>query len=305
MKIDAILAENLLAAMAAKQVSYIDLKKLNGVALEKDLDPAKSTDGTRFLKENNWRLQDAREILKLLDLSKNAPMILKLLRRPDWLRIMAQMPKETLLRGLRFFSREKLLRLVWMLPMHIQVKLLLKMFGLKHLVEKMRMPEMIHMLKSHQLPMGLLAKRLMQLDKKFLLLLMGKITGQKIEHLSKREMLPMLQRMKKGQVLEGLKFLPYKAMHPLMIHIFKKQPELLMRMSDAFLAHAYQRVTMPELLRASVVFPKGIVLKLLEQLSDDFLVMVPAMADEGLLTEMLLSEHPDMLLSLGAALLAA
>ncbi len=303
MKVDAILAENLQAALAAaKYVSYIDLKKLNGVARKDDLD---NPDGTRFLKENNWRLQDAREILKLLDLSKNGLMILKLLHRRDWLRIMSQMPKETLLRGLRFFSRDKLLRMVWFLPMEIHVKLLLKMFGLKRLVEKMRMPEMIHMLKSQKLPMRILANRLMTLDRKFLLMLMGKITGQNMDNLTKREMLPMLQRMKKGQVLEGLKFLPYKAMHPLMMHVFKKQPELLMRMSDAFLANVYQRVTMPQLLRASVVFPKGTLLKLLEQLSDDFLVMVPAMADEGMLAGMLLSEHSDVLLSLGASLLAA
>lgn len=292
-----------MAALAASQVNYIDLKKLNGVAVEGDL---KVSSGKRFMAENGWRLQDAREVLKLLNLSKNAEVILKLLNREDWLAIMAQMPKDLLLRGLRFFSREKLLRLMWLLPMHLQIKLLIRMYGLKRLVEKMRMPELIHLLKTEQLPMPMLAYFLVRfLDKTFLKQLMTAILGHSAHGLSPQEMQPMLARMKRGQVMEGLKALPYKALHPFMTEVLMRRPELLLRMSDAFLARVYQNITQPQAINACEVLPKEVLLVMLAQLSDDWLVMVPAMADEGLLSGILLAEHSDILLALGASLLAA
>lgn len=304
MRVDGVVPEQLTAALVAGKLSYIDLAKLQGVALEKDL--TGGADGTRWQQENGWRLNDAYEILKLINFTQNKLMILQLLRRPDWMRLLWELPKEDLLRGLRFFSREKLLRLIYWLPKEFQLKILLRVLGLKYLVELMRGPDMLMMLRSEELPMRLLAKRLVHfMDKKYLHQLLGEISQGQVNHLSVREMHPMFARLKKGQVLEAMTKLPYNALQPFMVNVLKLNMQLLMHVPETFINRAFANRAMSELMAGAEVLPKGVVIKLLEQLPDDYLAAVPTLADESLLLSLLLEGHSNVILSLGASLLAA
>lgn len=304
MRVESVNPEQLMAALVASKISYLELAKLDKIGLDKDL--VGKTDGCRWLEENRWRLNDANEILRLINFSEYKELILKMMRRSDWMKLIELMDKEDLLRGLRFFSREKLLRLIYWLPKQFQIKILLRMLGLKYLVKLMRAPDILRMLRSQQIPMALLAKRLVHfMDPKYLKHIMREIApNSDVDNLTPNEMGSMLARLKKRQVLEGMKNLPYKALHPFMMEVLKGDMQLLMHIPDTFIDKAFANRAMSELLLGAEVLPKGIIVELLEQLPDDYLMAVPALADDGELMAMIVEEYSHLILSLGASLLA-
>ena len=289
-----------IALWLAKKTSYISLKGLNHYANRKDL---KDNSGARFVRENQWRGMDIRLLLKNLRLSENKILVLMLLKRSDWMDLLWLMDKSKLVIGLRFFSKDKLLRLMTLLPKRLLIKMLLRVFPLKDLIKRMPISEMMHIFRSKRLPVKILVKAMKDLnDRRFLMQLMGKVTGKEMGRLTNEEMLEMMKKFKKHRIMDGMRFLPYKALQPFMKRLITQDPELMMRMTGDFIFRQFSTLSKPELMMPFVLVEKDLLIKMLSFLPDKFIMQIAATIDDKKFEDYLVSQQYGLLEWLGNSL---
>ncbi len=290
------------ASAMANQTSYIELMGLEGKVSASSIDNNK---GTRYLRENNWRGLDLYEVARHLQISQNKVMILRLLKRAELLQILQLLDKQKLINGLNFFSKERLLRLMMLLPKRILIKMLLHLFPMDYLVQKMPTHELFAILRSNKLDVRQMVKGFQMMDPKFLHFILGKIVGRNVDHLGMREMLDIFMKLKKRMILDGMKFLPFDALQPFVLNFTKQDPRLLENMSLAFIFKLFEKMAKPTMLDAFNVLPESMILKFLAQLPDKFLIMVAAQIDNATLEKYLIAQQPNLLAMLAGANLAA
>jgi hypothetical protein len=300
MRIEGIECE--VAVALAAQTSYIEQMGLQGKVGTNSID---DNTGTRFLREKNWRGVDMYEVLRNLQISKNKILILKLLQRADLLRILLLLHKDQLINGLRFFSKEKLLRLLMMLPKQVLIKMLLHLFSMEFLISKMPTHEIFSVLRNQKITVRELVKGFEMMDPKFLHFILGKITGMNVQHLSMREMLDIFMKLRKRTILDGMQFLPFKALMPFILNFTKKDPTLFESLSLAFIFKLFEKMSKPSMLECFQLLPESMILKFLGQLPDKFLIQVAAQIDDGAFEKYLVSQQSNLLAMLGGGNLAA
>jgi hypothetical protein len=242
---------------------------------------------------------DLSAVTKLLDVGQNKLRILKLLRRSDWLKILALMPKELLVNALRLFNKAKLMRLVMMLPKKILVKMLLQVIKMEDLIKKMPTVELMGILRSNRLNNRELVKGLQKMDPQFVLLLLQRIHGNyDYSKLKPYEIAQIFMQTDKRRLMEGFKTLPFKVLQPFVTGFVKNDPELLMSMSDAFVFKLFDRMPKPTLLQACMVLPNDMIIKMLSQLPDQLMMLAAAQVDDQTLEQYLITQHPDLLQAL-------
>lgn len=245
---------------------------------------------------------DLPKLASNLRVSRNKLRILRMLRRHDWIALLHLMPKELLLNALRFFNKEKLLRLIMSLPKVLIIKLLLKVFKLEELIKKMPTSELMRILRSKRLNSRELAKGIVKLDPKYILQLLQKLYGDHdYSHLKPYDLMQIFMQTPKERLLEAFKTLSFKALQPLVTGFVKKDPELLMSISEAFIYKSLSRISKPSLLEGCQVLPPDILIKMLTQLPDAFLMIAAAQVDDTIFEQYLIGKHPDLLISLANA----
>ncbi len=213
------------------------------------------------------------DIVKLLQVGSNKLRILKLLRRADWINLLHLMPKELLINALRLFSKSKLMRLIMMLPKRLLIKMLLRIFKLEDLMKKMPTVELMRILRSGKLNNRELVKGLQKMDPAFVMLLLQRIYGDyDYSHLKQYDMMRIFMHTNKERLMEAFKTLPFKVLTPFVTEFVKRDPELLMNISDAFIFKLLDRMSKPTLLQACTVLPNDILIKFLTQLPNQLLM---------------------------------
>ncbi len=289
------------AMLAANRASYAELMGLSGKVTTSSLD---DNSGSRYLMENRWGGLDMHALMKHLNVGKNKLMILQLLKRGDLMSILRLLDKDQLLHGLRFFSKQKLMQFLTFLPKRMHIKMVLHLWGMDNLIQKLPPRELFSILRSRRLPMREMVKGFATMPKKFLNFMMGKIMNRNLSHLSQREMLTIFRKLKKRMVLDGMRFLPYKALTPLVNKFAQKDPELLLHISGAFLFKLFDKMPKPMLIEGFSVLQKEMLVQFLGNLPDKQLVAVAAQLDDSAIEQYLLSEQSGLLAMLGADLAA-
>lgn len=293
--------DSIIASAVAGQINYIELR---GLANRISSSSLRDTKGSRYLQEAQFRDIEIYEVIKALHLQRmdTKIMILSLLRRWDLIELLYMMDKDQLINGLRFFDKRKILRLMTALPKKLLIKMLRHLFSIDELVGKMPTQELFNILRSEKLPNRELMKGFQYMDMRFLHLLIYKITGQEVSGLRQDEIMDILFKTRKHLIIEGLKFLPFKALTPFVTRLVKNNPELLEDMSMQFMFKLFEHMSKPTLLQSFQVLPEDVIIeRFLSQLPDQFLVLTVAQIDPSILQGYLLSKHSDLLQSLGEA----
>jgi hypothetical protein len=95
--------------------------------------------------------------------------------------------------------------------------------------------------------------------------------------------------------------MPFKALQHIVTGLVKKDPELLMGMSEAFIFKLLSRTTKPALIEGALVLPPEILIKFLLQLPDQFLMIAAAQIDDTTFEEYLIAKHPEIVQMLASA----
>ncbi|MDX2085240.1 MAG: hypothetical protein SFZ03_07625 [Candidatus Melainabacteria bacterium] len=273
------------------------LTYIEEMGLQQKVHPSSLRDnsGTRKIQENSYRGLDLYEVVKALNLKSNKLMVIRLMRRADWMALLFLLEKDQLIAGLRFFSKEKLLRLMTLLPKPLLLKMLLHTLPMEYLIQKLPTHEIFNILRSKKLTEKHMAKGFSWMDPKYLQFILMKITNVPLHTLNPVEMVDMLKNFKKRELLEGMKMLPFKALQPFVLMFTKQDPELLELLSNKFIFDQFDMMSKPTLLDAFQTLPDSMIIKFLSQLPDKFLQLVVAQIDEKQLEAYLLSQKPELL----------
>lgn len=243
------------------------------------------------------RALDLSQIVKMLKIGANKIRILKMLKRREWIKLLHLLPKDLLVNALRFFSKEKLLRLIMHLPKPLLIKLLLRVVKLPDLIKKMPTVELMRILRSHRLQNRELAKGIMKLEPRFIMLLLYRIYGGNNDYskLKPYDLFRIFMQTNKERLTEALKTMPFKVLQQLVGGFVKQDPELLFHLSERFIFKVLEKRTKPELIEGCRVLPPEILIQMLCQLPDPLLMLAAAQVDDRVFEDYLTSQHPDLL----------
>jgi hypothetical protein len=267
--------------------------RLQGTSGVSGMDEASSTRG----------VLDLRHIVKLLHLGANKLKILKLLRRRDWMKILRLLPKDLLVNALRLFSKEKLVKMMLRLPPKYTLKLVLQLFKIDELVKRMPTSQLMRILKAPKMDNRKLATGISHMEPRFIQLLMTRIYGGNRDYtkLAPLEIFKMLMQTDRALINESLKTMPFKALQPLVSQFLKKEPELLVNVSEYFIHRLMSSLPKPFLMKACAILPPEILMTMLAQLPNPSLVIAAAQVDDHTFEDFLVAEHGDLLQMLAEA----
>ena len=262
-----------------------------------------STKGMQATRSGRSPILDLREIVKLLHIGANKLKVLKLLRRRDWLKILKLLPQKLLVNALRLFSKEKLVRMILHLPRKFALRILLSLYKIDELVKRMPTSQLMRILRSPKMDNRKLAKGIVQMEPRFLQMLMTRIFGgnRDFTKMKQPEIYKMLMQTDRALITESLKTMPFKALQPLVSFYIKQEPELLFFLSEAFVYKLLSKMPKPFLIQACDILPPDILLRMLNQLPNPMLMMAAAQIDDKSFEEYLIAEHGDLLQMLGGA----
>lgn len=241
------------------------------------------------------------DIIKLLELGKNKLAVLRLLRRSDWIQLLYLLPKELLVEGLNFFSKEKLLALVLFLPREYLIRMMLFLFSIEDLIKKIPTIELMRILRSRKLDNRALLRGFQTMDPRFLKLVFAQIYGDgDYVNMKPYELWRLVMHADKSRLMEALRTLPFKALTPFVTGFVKEDPELLGQLSDEFIFKLFDQMGKAALIDSCIVLPEEMLIRLLLQLPDKFLVLVAAQIDDALFSDYLISQQANLLRTLAA-----
>ena len=244
---------------------------------------------------------DLNDIIKLLDLGRNKLAVLRLLRRSDWIRLLYLLPKELLVDGLRFFSKEKLLALVMFLPREYLVRMMLFLFSIEELVMKMPTTELMRVLRAPKLDNRALVRGLQNMDPRFLKMLLTQIYGDgDYANMKPYELWRLFMNADKSRLMEAFRTLPFKAITPFVTGFVKEDTELLGLLGDEFIFKLFDEMGKSTLMESCILLPEDLLVRMLIQLPDKFLVEVAAQIDDNLFADYLINCQADLLRALAA-----
>lgn len=244
-------------------------------------------------------LLDLHDVTRMLHIGRNKLRILRLLRRPDWISILHLLPKEMLVNALRLFNKTKLLRLIMMMPKRMLLKVLLQLFKIEDLVQKMPTSELMRILRSRKLNNRELLKGIQKMQPKFQLLLLQRVYGDyDFSTLKPYDFARIIMHTSKERLMEGFKTLPFAALVPMVTEFVKKDPDLLLLLSDAFIFKLFDKMTKPTLLQGCMALPNDLIIKMLTQLPDPMLMLAAAQIDDKTLEQYLIAQHGNLLRTL-------
>lgn len=247
-------------------------------------------------------MADFHAIIKQLQLGQNKLMILRLLRRSDWIKILHLLPKYMLVNALRLFSKQKLLRMVMHLDKRLRLKLILGIYNIPELIRKMPTTELMRILRSRKLNNLELAKGIMKMEPQFILLMLRRLYGDHdYSRLKPYELFKIFMQTSKARLMEVFKTMPFKALQPMVTDFVKQDPELLLRVSELFVFRLLDKITKPTLIQGCAALPPEVLILMLCQLPDAMLMLAAAQLDDISMENFLISDHSDLLLMLSGA----
>ena len=295
------------AVLAAKKLPYLSVKNISSRIHTSSLGSDNKAD--RMLRENNYRSQDLYQITKDLKLDRpdSQRMIFRLLRRGDLMAIIHLLTKSQIIASLRYLDKSRLIRLMFLLPRKYLFRMLLSAFRIEDIVKMMPFREMKNILRNHRLDNNAFVKIFSHMDPRFLKLLLSKILGQQqIQGLKFAELLSVMKKLKKRQIVMGMEKMPYKLLVPFFILAFKMDPQLMTGLSDNFLAKMFNQLSKGQLLRTlEEEVPRDMIIdKFMTQLSQGNLMQAASHVDGSTLAQYLIAEQPNLLLSLAMGMAA-
>jgi hypothetical protein len=245
---------------------------------------------------------DLHDILEKVDLAQNKFWVLRLMGRSDWARILGILPKKLLVNALNLFDKDKLMRFILWLPPEYLLKVILRMFSIEQLVLKMPTRELMRILRSPKLSNRELIKGLRRMNPAFVILLLNRIYGDyQFDKMKDSEIWQWILRTNKMRLMEAFKTMPFKALVPMVIELLKRDPELLLLLSEDFFFRQLDRMPKGALVEACSVLPEDLLIKMLMNLPDASMLEAVAQIDDKTLSDYLLFNQANLLLSLGAA----
>lgn len=230
-----------------------------------------------------------------LDNVRNRYAILSNLSERDLEKLLPLLPKEDLIMGLKFFDKEKLLKLLGQLPKDQLVKYVLEMFPPKRILELMPKEFIDKFLMSDNLDKSLVLKHLKALPPEILAQMLESVTGKPVENMDKLDMIKQISLLSPQKYKDALISIPEENKRMFILQMVKEKPKLL----EMFDADGYVKILgtkeKPDLIKAAVSIEPDELVKMLKELPQELLAIVMTQIDPKVFADVLIQDYQDVL----------
>ncbi len=253
---------------------------------------------------NNVKLKENLDYEKLLeDLRLNIPQnrfaILLMMPTSELFQMLELLGKDNLLNGMRFFTKEKLMRFIAQLPKRDLLKMLFYMFTDKdQIIEHLPLKELHRFLTSNKIEKGHFMNIFEMLPRQTLSTIAGYLTGKECGKMSKADLLKEIEPFKKYQIVNGVKKLDEKALRGFITTMTEAFPKLYNEFSHKALFDVSAGFARVDLIEGMRVIDDSKIMDMLSDLPDKLLALTVSQIDTDVFSHILLNDHKDLLANL-------
>jgi len=249
------------------------------------------------LKEN----LDYEQIIKdlKLNLPENKFAILMMMPISQLYELLELLDKDDLLNGLKFYTKEKLMKFIGKLPKSDLLQMLFQLYTDKsQLIENLPTKELYRFLGSQKIDNRHFMKIFELMSKENLAQIVGHLTGEKCENLNQRDLLGKLQPFKKFQLISGIKQFDEKTLRGFITNMAETFPNLYNEFSHVALYENSSKFARTDLIKSMQVIDNSKIIGMISQLPDKLLALTVSQIDTEDFASILLNKNQDLLASL-------
>lgn len=248
-------------------------------------------------------LRNPRELLKFFKLAsaRNRYAIIRNLNSQDLNYLLQFLSTEDLQMGLMYFTKTKLMNLIYKLPKNKIAAVMLKAISPEKFLKMIPEKELNKFFDSDKLDKkqimdyikGMEPEKLNKMMQKF----MTKMTGQKQENmnLEPETIFNFLENLQPDKFKEALKCFEKDDKMGLILNLTKKDPKLFAEFSKEALMIPFKQMDKPDIVKAMDALEPEDLLKMVQQLPDDILAVVATQIDPQDFAEILCTQFQDVL----------
>lgn len=242
-------------------------------------------------------------LIEIFQLSnpKNRHMILLNLKENQLLEFLPLMEDTDLREGLKFFTMDKLLKMLEKVPPEQLVKTVLELFSPEEVMQLIPENQLNKVLTDHSLDKNKMLEHLKHIPPMYLAQMLEAATGEACETTDVAELIDKIGNLNPLEYRDALTSLQPTQKQELTLALCKEDPKLYQLIDP----HAYANIInankqKPELIKAMAVIEKDEVMKMIKELPKDFMSLVITQLDPEQFAEQILKKTPEVIAELMA-----
>lgn len=258
---------------------------------------------TQAAKFDTRVMNNPRELAKLFKLtsSRNRYAIIRNMNTDDLQYLMKFLDMKDLLMGMMFFSKTKLLNMIYDLPKAKICSILFNVFSPEKFLKMIPEKEMNKFFDSDKLDNKQVMEFIKTIDpeklNKMMAKFLTKMTGQKVDNpnMEPKQIFDFLEKLPPEKFKEALKCFERDEKSALILTLTKKDPKLWMEFSKNALTLPLKQLDKPDIVQAMDKLEPEDLMKMLSELPDDIMAIVVTQIDPMDFAEILCKNFQDIL----------
>ena len=206
------------------------------------------------------------------------------------------MEEEDLNEGLKFFTQDKLLKMLEEIPPEQLVNTVFEMFSQEEIIQYLPEDQLDKFLTDTDIEKNKVLNHLPYIPKEYLAQMYESVSGENAEKLNSDQIIDKLSELNPLQFQDAMLAMQPVAKQQLTLSLAKEHTELYQN----FDAHAYTNMIhtykqQPEVVKAMAVIEPEEKLKMLQELPNDLLSIVITQMDARVFADTLLKENPELI----------
>lgn len=206
------------------------------------------------------------------------------------------MEEEDLNEGLKFFTQDKLLKMLEEIPPEQLVNTVFEMFSQEEIIQYLPEDQLDKFLTDTDIEKNKVLNHLPYIPKEYLAQMYESVSGENAERLNSDQIIDKLSELNPLQFQDAMLAMQPVAKQQLTLSLAKEHTELYQN----FDAHAYTNMIhtykqQPEVVKAMAVIEPEEKLKMLQELPNDLLSIVITQMDARVFADTLLKENPELI----------
>ena len=278
--------------LLTKYASLLGLQKSGSTNKNQE---AQSANGSKFYEQNGYSAKQLIEDFDLRD-PKNRYALIKLMKESEVLKLLPLLEKKAMLRGMKFFTKDKLSNILSYLPEEMLAKVLQTMYNSQEIMELLPVQTVRKFLTNDKIDKKNIFKYMEQQMKPAEIKEMYKqATGEDIGTENKEEMIAKMGTLNPMVFNQALESMNPKHTKGMGAFVLQEQPELLQEISGSQLSICFDKSMKEDIIKGMEALEPDALTQILTNLPPQLMEQVVTQIDPEVFAEKLLQDMTQVL----------
>lgn len=243
-------------------------------------------------------LNDVNLVMEVFSLAdpENRLAIMKEMTDEQLNKFLPEMEKEDLLQGLKFFTQDKLLKMLQSVEPQDMVKIILEQFSKEEVFRLLPEDQLDKLLTDTSMDKNNLIEHMKSIPPIYLLQIIESVTGEEVEDTDSGSLIKQLREFNPLQFKEALLNLQSTPKQQLVLSLSKEHQDYMESIDANAYTHLMQTYKdKSENIEAMRILQKDTITNMIKELPEDLLSMVIVQMDVARFAEILMKKNPDVM----------